>query len=291
MAHLVYGVGARHEFTILRPVREFEIGVTLPTSGRYASVDAVARIAAAAEELDFDSVWASEHIAVGSDVADTYARTLDPFSALAFVAGRHERLALGTSVVLLPLHHPLTVAKRAATLHELSRAQFRLGVGVGWYEHEFALLGAPFGGRGARADEAMRLLHAAWAGEREFRGENWTLNDLRFEPLPKPAPEVWVGGSSPRSVRRARELGDVWHPIGAADEAIRAAARDVRVVPRLALTGAREDGDRLRALREVGASGAVIRFGPSADARAPVTVDATIEAMRRFAGDVLPALT
>ena len=148
----------------------------------------------------------------------------------------------------------------------------------------------PFGGRGARADEAIRLLRAVWRGDREFRGEHWLLEDVHFEPLPEPSPEVWIGGSSARSIRRARELGDVWHPIGAADDAIRAAARDVRVVPRLALTGAREDADRLRALQEAGASGAVIRFGPSVDARAAVTVDETVEAMRRFAADALPAL-
>jgi alkanesulfonate monooxygenase SsuD/methylene tetrahydromethanopterin reductase-like flavin-dependent oxidoreductase (luciferase family) len=94
----------------------------------------------------------------------------------------------------LPLHHPIHLAKQTATLQELSGGRLILGVGVGYYEPEFRLLGQSFEDRGRRTDEALRLLPAVWAGERDFRGEYWSFENVPFSPLPEPAPEVWLAG-------------------------------------------------------------------------------------------------
>jgi alkanesulfonate monooxygenase SsuD/methylene tetrahydromethanopterin reductase-like flavin-dependent oxidoreductase (luciferase family) len=73
--------------------------------------------------------------------------------------------------VLVPLHHPMHVAKEVATLQELSGERFRLGVGMGWHKDEYDFMGIPFEGRGRRGDEAIRLIRALWSGERDFEGE------------------------------------------------------------------------------------------------------------------------
>ena len=90
---------------------------------------------------------------------------------------------------------------------------------MGWYEREYEFMGVEFAGRGRRGDEAIRLMRALWNGERRFEGRYWSFSDATAEPLPSPPPEIWVGGSSARAIRRARELGDVWHPSRGSDAA------------------------------------------------------------------------
>ncbi len=189
----------------------------LPNYGKDATLDGIRRVAEAAEELRFDSVWATEHIIVGAEAADTYGRVYDPLVTLGWVAGWTERIGLGTSIVLVPLHNPIHLAKEVATLQELSGGRFTLGVGMGWHEDEFDFMGVEFKGRGRRANEAIRLMRALWSGERDFDGEYWSFHDATSEPHPSPQPEIWVGGSSDRAIRRALELGDAWHPSRGSD--------------------------------------------------------------------------
>ncbi|HEV8249444.1 MAG TPA: LLM class flavin-dependent oxidoreductase, partial [Gaiellaceae bacterium] len=150
-------------------------GVILPNYGTGSSPDAIRGVAELAEELGFDSVWATEHIIVGPEAVDPYGRVYDPLVTLGWIAGWTERIGLGTSIVLVPLHNPMHLAKEVATLQELSGGRFHLGVGMGWHKDEYDFMGVPFEGRGRRADEAIRLLRALWSGEREFEGEYWSL--------------------------------------------------------------------------------------------------------------------
>jgi probable F420-dependent oxidoreductase len=274
-------------------VGRFELGVVLPNFGEQASARALGRIADAAEELGFNHVWVSESTLVPEDAGGD-ARTLDPFACLAYIAGRLERVKLGTSIIRLPLHHPVDLAKQTASLQELSGGRLLLGVGVGYYEPEFRLLGQSFEDRGRRTDDALRLLRAIWAGERDFRGEYWSLENVRFAPLPEPAPEIWVGGLSRRSIRRARELGDAWHPNSGDLDNVRAAKQlwpEGRVIPRAGLSF--EPGEsptlagppdeiarRIETLRAAGADGLVITFGTEPEE--------TVEAMERFKREVVP---
>jgi probable F420-dependent oxidoreductase len=212
------------------------LGVILPNFGEGSSPDAVRRVAEAAEELGFDSVWATEHVLVGPEVVERFGRVYAPFVTLGWIAGWTERVALGTSIVIVPLHHPVHIAKEAATLQELSGGRFLLGVGMGWYEEEFRMLGVTYEGRGRPGNEAIRLVTALWRGESSFHGEHWSFEDATFAPLPRPEPEIWVGGSSAPAVRRAVDLGDVWHPSGGSDpDHVRRVKRDhpeLRVIPR-----------------------------------------------------------
>jgi len=248
----------------------FELGVILPNYGDHAGRDAVARVAEAAEELGFDSIWATEHLLVGAEAASRFNRTLDALGTLAWLAARTERVRLGTSIVILPLHHPVRLAKEAATLQELSGGRFALGIGVGWHEDEFRFLSAGFEDRGRRADEAIALLRTLWRGGTAFDGTYWSFADAMFGPLPESPPEIWIGGGSARALRRARELGDVWHPTGIEPDAVaRAKERwpDLRIVPRI-------QASDVAAFEAAGADGAVVSFG--------LDPDRAVEAMRRL---------
>ena len=227
----------------------------LPNFGRGSSPDGIRRVAEAAEELGFDSVWTTEHIIVGPEAVNPYGRVYDPLVTLGWIAGWTERIGLGTSIVLVPLHHPMHLAKEVATLQELSGGRFTLGVGLGWHRDEFDFMGVEFAGRGRRADEAIRLMRALWSGERDFEGRFWSFRNATSEPHPSQQPEIWIGGSSDRAIRRARELGDVWHPSRGSDaehvRRVRERYPELRVVPRTS-------PDRVEGMLEAGCEGVVV---------------------------------
>jgi probable F420-dependent oxidoreductase len=246
-------------------------GVILPNYGSGSSPDVIRGVAEAAEELGFHSVWATEHIIVGPEAVDPHGRVYDPLVTLAWIAGWTEGIGLGTSIVLVPLHNPIGLAKEVATLQELSGGRVTLGVGMGWHKDEFDFMGIEFRGRGRRANEALRVMRALWSGERDFDGEHWSFHDATFEPLPSQRPEIWVGGSSAAALRRARELGDVWHPSRGSDaEHVRRVKEEhpeLPVVPRTA-------PQNVDAMLAAGAEGAVVPFASEA-------------AMREFAAQYL----
>jgi probable F420-dependent oxidoreductase len=279
-----------------------EVGVVLPNYGHLASADGIARVADAAEELGFDSVWVTDHLLVDEEVADPYGTVLEPMNCLAWLASRLERVRLGTSIVLLPLRHPVHLAKEAATVQQLSGGRLRLGIGVGWHEPEFHFLGYDFSDRGHRADESLRLMRALWEGRREFGGEYWSFEDAHFGPLPDPLPEIWVAGNSSHSLRRARELGDAWHPLALGPEDVRQAKQswsEGRIIPRYELRLGEEaerssssmrriDGspaevaDQISELAQAGVDGVVLSAG--------LDPERAVRTLREFAREVAPRL-
>jgi probable F420-dependent oxidoreductase len=231
------------------------LGLILPNFGPGSSPDGIRRAAESAEALGFDSVWTTEHIVVGAEAADQYGRVYDALVTLGWIAGWTERVRLGTSIAILPLHNPFQLAKQVATLQELSSGRATLGVGVGWHRDEYEFMGVPFEGRGRRADEAIRIMRALWAGERSFDGRWWSFADATTGPRPSPQPELWVGGGSERAIRRARELGDVWHPSrsSTSEDVRRVKERhpELRVIPRTM-------PDKVDAMLAAGAEGVVV---------------------------------
>ena len=229
----------------------------LPNFGPESSTAGIRSIAEAAEELGFHSVWTTEHIVVGPEGVNPYGRVYDSLVTLGWIAGWTDRIGLGTSIVLVPLHNPFHLAKQVATLQELSGGRFTLGVGMGWHRDEFEFMDVPFEGRGRRADEAIRLMRALWQGERSFEGQCWSYRNATAEPHPSPQPEIWVGGSSDRAIRRAVELGDAWHPSRGSDaEHVRRIKQQhpgLRVVPRTS-------PQQVEAMLDAGAEGAVVTF-------------------------------
>ena len=182
-----------------------------------AGFEEMVRIARAADELGFDHVTCSEHVAVPTaDAAVRGGTYWDPLATLSHLAAHTTRIRLATYVLVLAYHHPLELAKRYGTLDRISGGRLVLGVGVGTLEREFELLDVPMRGRGERADDALRALRAS-LGRRivEYHGEHYDYEDLIVEPhaTTEHVP-IWIGGRSRRSLRRAVELGDGWAPFG-----------------------------------------------------------------------------
>jgi probable F420-dependent oxidoreductase len=174
-------------------------------------------VVTAAERLGYAFCTCSEHVAVPVDVATVRGGTYwDPLAVFGFLAARTTTIGLATFVLVLGYHHPLAIAKRYGTLDAVSGGRLVLGVGTGTLEEEFALLDAPFGDRGPRADDALRALRAALSEARpEYSGDFYAFDDFLVEPhAVQPRVPIWVGGRTARSLRRAVELGDGWAPFG-----------------------------------------------------------------------------
>jgi probable F420-dependent oxidoreductase len=184
---------------------------------RDADIEDIARIAQTADDLGFDYLTCSEHVAVPVDDAQSRGATYwDPLATLAFLAARTSRIRLATSVVVLGYHHPLAIAKRYGTLDRISGGRLILGVGVGSLAAEFEVLGARWDDRGSRADDAIRALRASLSRTQpSYNGEHFKFDALVVDPCAiQPRVPIWVGGRTRRSLRRAVELGDGWAPFG-----------------------------------------------------------------------------
>src|SRR5271165_1374545 len=128
-------------------------GIHLPHAGERATAALIRRFALQAEALGFADVWVSEHIILPRTQFPRKLPFYEPVLTLTWVAAVTERVRLGTSVLVLPMRHPIPQAKQLATLQNLSDGRLILGAGVGWLAPEFAALGAPFHQRGRRMDE------------------------------------------------------------------------------------------------------------------------------------------
>jgi len=192
-------------------------GITLPNFGKYANKNEIIKIATAAEELGFDSIWVSDHVII-PDSHEGFGNVFyDPFITLSYVAANTSNTSLGISVIILPYRNPVVLAKMISTLDELSGGRIILGIGAGWLEKEFQALGISFNKRGEMTDEYLKVLKTLWTQDNpSFKGKHFNFSDIKFLPKPiqKPYPPIWVGGGSNKAIERAVINGDGWHPVG-----------------------------------------------------------------------------
>lgn len=184
---------------------------------RDAGIEELSRIAEAADRLGFDHLTCSEHVAVPVEIAAQRGGTYwDPLATLSYLAACTSRIRLATQVLVLGYHHPLAIAKRYGTLDLISDGRLVLGFGVGSIEQEFEILGGEFAGRGAIADDALAALRSSMSQRLpSYDGPHFSYADLVVEPHAVQARvPFWIGGFTPRSLRRAREYGDGWVPFG-----------------------------------------------------------------------------
>jgi alkanesulfonate monooxygenase SsuD/methylene tetrahydromethanopterin reductase-like flavin-dependent oxidoreductase (luciferase family) len=172
---------------------------------------------AAAERLPIESLWQGGHVLPPSATGEAITR-------LALLTAWTERVRVGSSILLLPLYHPVIVAKQLADLDAWSGGRLSVGVGVGGeFAHEFAAVGVPLSERGARADEAMEVLRQLWAGAPvTHRGRFFDLDEVVLRPVTPPGdgaragqpggPPLLVSGRKGPAMRRAARLGDGWMP-------------------------------------------------------------------------------
>jgi len=169
---------------------------------------AITAYTVAAEELGFASVWAWDHLFLGARRPFPF---LEALSTLSWVAARTSQIMLGTGVLVLPIREPAIVAKTAATLQMASGGRLMLGVAAGWYEREFEATAVPFRQRGKIFERNLDLMLRLWADD-DVTGE-WdgrVLKHVRMLPLPRPRPQLLIGGYVDPVLRRVAIHADGW---------------------------------------------------------------------------------
>jgi probable F420-dependent oxidoreductase len=210
-----------------------KIGVTIPNNFGVDDPQQVVSVARLAENLNFDSVWVMDHLFNAGYIRQRLEDKpyYHPLATLSYVAALTSRVVLGTSVMVLPYHNPVELAKYVATLDHFSKGRVILGVGVGSIAEEYAALGIAMSDRARLANESLRLMKELWTNPTpSFESPRWRFSDVRFSPKPlqKPHPPVWVGGESSGARKRAALLGDGWHPNGLTPDAYAAGCQEVR---------------------------------------------------------------
>lgn len=273
-----------------------KFGVVAPVAaGVTADPHWMAAFARHLEACGFESVVVVEHtvLATRYDSVYPYASSgrvdlaadcavPDPLDLLSFLAGHTDRLGLATGVLVLPNHHPVVLAKRAATVDVLSGGRLRLCVGVGWLREEIEACGAEFESRGRRADEQLAVLRALWDDQPQgvtHDGEFFQFQDAVCSPKPvagKHLP-VHIGGHSKAAARRAGRFGDGFQPLGVTgpqledllalmrDEAVAAGRDPADLEVSLGHSVTKIDAERAERLANQGADRLVLAMPPITD--------------------------
>jgi len=201
------------------------------------------------EAAGVESVWTVEHPIMAENYEPLYSYSedgrapirpdtemCDPLEWLAFAAGVTDKVKLGTGVLLLPLHAPILLAKRVATLDALSGGRVVLGVGMGWQREEYQTIGVPYEERGKRLDDGINAVRALWAqSPATYHGPFYNFDRVHSDPKPaqKAGVPIVIGGSTDIAARRAGRIGDGFFPhaispddFAARIETMRAAAKE-----------------------------------------------------------------
>ena len=172
-------------------------------------------VARTIDELGFDSIAVPEHIVMPAAMVELMgAEWPHALTVMAFVAGATTRVIVDSSVIVLPYHHPVVLAKAVSTLDVLTGGRVRLSVGVGHAEREFEILGVPFHERGRLTDDYLEAMIELWTSAHpEHHGPHVDFDGIVFEPKPvqRPHPPIWIGGNSRAAMRRALRH-DGWYP-------------------------------------------------------------------------------
>lgn len=178
------------------------------SAGKTPEIQQLLSRARRAEELGFTSLWAWDHLFLGS--RQPFPQ-LEALTTLAVLASHTSSIELGTGVLVLPIRDPALLAKTAASIQSISQGRLRLGVAAGWYEREFDATGTPFKGRGKLFERNLEICMNLWTQD-EITG---TWDDLSFRrvkmlPKPQPRPQVLIGGYVDRVLRRVATKSDGW---------------------------------------------------------------------------------
>lgn len=194
-----------------------KLGVNLINFGPGADPASLRGWVAMTERCGFEGLFTSDHVTITDDVSERYpAPFYEPLTTLGWLAAMTTDITIGTTVSVLPYRSPLETARAFANVDQLSGGRCVLGVGAGWAQQEFEILGVPFEDRGAMTTDYLRAIKALWADEiASYDGEFVSFDKVHSSPMPiqQPHPPIWVGGNSGPSMRRAIELGTAWHPI------------------------------------------------------------------------------
>ena len=188
-------------------------------NGPLADPDAMERALRAMEDAGFESAWTGEHVVLidpqepPSPVPPEFPM-LDTVAALSFAAAVTERLRIASGIILLAQRNPVVLAKELAGIDRLSKGRLIFGVGVGYVEREFDVIGVPYAERGARVSEHIEAIRTLWTQDRPaFDGRFTHIAGIQQKPMPvqRPHPPIVIGGMSPPAYRRAVRQGNGWY--------------------------------------------------------------------------------
>ncbi len=198
-----------------------KFSLQLPTDrvenlAEFGTAEAIAEIAKATEEAGFDASFVTEHpFPTDEWLSSGGHHALDPFVSLAVAASATKKLLLHTNILVLAYRNPFLTAKAVASLDAISGGRVIVGVGAGYLEGEFAALGADFKNRNDVSDDALIAMKAAWTGKSvslSRPGFEAVGNTMLPAPIQKPHPPIWIGGNSPRAIRRSVDFAQGWSP-------------------------------------------------------------------------------
>jgi probable F420-dependent oxidoreductase len=193
--------------------RPLKVGVQLPEVEREVRWPELRDMARAAEQAGFDSLWVGDHL-LFRDPGLPPRGPWEAWSVLAALAGITERVELGPLVASVSFHNPAILAKKAATIDEISGGRLILGLGAGWNETEYRAFGFPFDHRVERFEEAFAIIRGLLRdGEIDFAGRYHQARECVLLPPParKGGPPIMVGTMGPRMLRLAAQHADAWN--------------------------------------------------------------------------------
>jgi probable F420-dependent oxidoreductase len=194
----------------------------------YVHPDQMVEIAQVAEEAGFAGLLLSDHVFVPEDRQSNYpysengdpdfpssAPFPDAFMTMAVLAQHTKSLRFASNVYILPLRHPVEIAKFIGSAAVFSGNRAILGVGAGWMKDEFDVLGRVFEKRGARMDEQIEVIRKLTSGEVvEHHGVHFEFPKMQMQPTPSQPVPIWIGGQNKAALRRAGQLADGWSGSG-----------------------------------------------------------------------------
>ena len=201
-----------------------KVGLVVPQFGRNASKENLINFVQIAEKEDFESLWVYDRMLYPVSPQQPYPGTpdkrewpeffknnLDPITTLAFIAANTTKVKLGTCIIDMLFHNPITLAKEFTAIDILSEGRTICGFGIGWSKDEYLAANIPYEKRGERANEILEAMKKVWTDDVvEFNGDFYKIpkSIINPKPIQKPHPKILLGGFSPKMFERMVKYGD-----------------------------------------------------------------------------------
>ncbi|MEM1994093.1 MAG: LLM class flavin-dependent oxidoreductase [Nitrososphaerales archaeon] len=184
-----------------------------------------------AEDLGFDSIWITDHLAVQIENRIPYGTTYELISTLSYLASITKKIKVGIPALILPLCNPVVVAKQAATIDQLSGGRLILSVGFGWFEKRFSYFKADYKHRYTTVKNGVKLMRALWVEDPvNYFDTNYSIVNALADPKPiqKTAIPIYIAGKTQKALEIALTVGGSWHPVGLSPEEVSQKLETVR---------------------------------------------------------------